>query len=187
VPFIRGTIDVATDNALTNIVTIHYTYITEKTSKGSADTRYSVLSDIINGKIGTVMSVGKENAAMVRIDTAIGVNDFYSNRTGTEELVSAKRNEGGFIHVVNTINEDENMRNTFKVDMVINNVRRIEADEDHNLPEKVEVKGCTFDFRNTLLPVSFVAYSNAAMDYYEGLDASPKHPVFTKLWGRQIS
>ena len=25
------------------------------------------------------------------------------------------------------------------------------------------------------------------MNYYESLDASSKHPVFTKLWGKQIS
>lgn len=187
VQFIRGSIDVATDNALTNIVTVHYTYVVATTKKGTANATYGVLADIYNGKTGTVMSVGKDNAAKVRIDTSIGVNDFYSNRTGTEELVSAKRNEGGFIHIVNQISEDETTRNTFKVDMIINNVRRIEADPERNLPEKVEVKGCTFGYGGTLLPVSFIAYNAGAMDYYEGLEASPKNPIFTKLWGRQVS
>ena len=31
-----------------------------------------------------------------------------------EELVSAKRNEGGFVHTTNVLAEDEKVRNTFK-------------------------------------------------------------------------
>lgn len=185
--FIQGEIQVATDNECLNIVSVHYTYVTATTSKGSADSRWAVLNNIINGVYGTVMAKGKDSAAKVRIDSAIALNDFYVDREGQETLVSAKRNEAGFIHIVDSIAEDEKTRNTFKTDMIITNVRHIEADEDKKLPEKAIVKGAIFDFRGALLPVEFTALNSGAINYFEGLDASAKEPVFTKVWGRQVS
>lgn len=185
--FIQGEIQVATDNECLNIVSVHYTYVTATTSKGSADSRWAVLNNIINGVYGTVMAKGKDNAAKVRIDSAIALNDFYTERDGQETLVSAKRNEAGFIHVVDSIAEDEKTRNTFKTDMIITNVRHVDADEEKNYPEKAIIKGAIFDFRGALLPVEFTALNAGAINYFEGLDASAKEPVFTKVWGRQVS
>lgn len=185
--FIQGEIQVATDNECLNIVSVHYTYVTATTSKGSADSRWAVLNNIINGVYGTVMAKGKDSAAKVRIDSAIALNDFYVERDGQETLVSAKRNEAGFIHIVDSIAEDEKTRNTFKTDMIITNVRHIDADEEKNLPEKAIIKGAIFDFRGALLPVEFTALNSGAINYFEGLDASAKEPVFTKVWGRQVS
>jgi len=34
------------------------------------------------------MEHGADRAAKIRIDSQIGVNEFYSNRNGTDELVS---------------------------------------------------------------------------------------------------
>ena len=185
--FIQGEIQVATDNECLNIVSVHYTYVTATTSKGSADSRWAVLNNIINGVYGTVMAKGKDSAAKVRIDSAIALNDFYVDRDGQETLVSAKRNEAGFIHMVDALAEDEKTRNTFKTDMIITNVRHVDADEEKNLPEKAIVKGAVFDFRGALLPVEFTALNAGAINYFEGLDASAKEPVFTKVWGRQVS
>ena len=185
--FIQGEIQVATDNECLNIVSVHYTYVTATTSKGSADSRWAVLNNIINGVYGTVMAKGKDNAAKVRIDSAIALNDFYVDREGQETLVSAKRNEAGFIHIVDALAEDEKTRNTFKTDMIITNVRHVDADEEKNYPEKAIIKGAIFDFRGALLPVEFTALNAGAINYFEGLDASAKEPVFTKVWGRQIS
>ena len=185
--FIMGTIDIATDDALTNVIPVHYTYVTATTAKGSANNTYSVLKDIIDGKVATVMSAGKENAAKARIDSAIGLNEFYSTRNGAEELVSAKRNEGGFIHLVNSLIEDETKRNTFKADMVITNVKHVDADEERKTNAYIVVKGGIFDFRGAILPVEFTTSNQGAMDYYEGLEASSTNPIFTCVWGRQIS
>lgn len=186
--FIMGTIDIATDNALTNIVPVHFTYVTATTGKGSANATYTVLKDIIDGKHATIMNGGKDNAVKVRIDSAIGLNEFYTDRNGVTELVSAKRNEGGFVHVMNEpLNEDENQRNTFKVDMVITGVTRVEPNEERNIKEHALVKGCIFDFRGAALPVDFTAFNSGAIDYFEGLEASNKNPIFTCLWGKQIS
>ena len=186
-PFISGTISIATDNALTNIVQIHFTYVTQTTAKGTPNATYSILQNIIDGTIGNYMADGEDKTAKLRVDSAIGLNEFYSDRNGKEELVSTKRNEGGFVHTTTTLIDDEKQRNTFKCDMIITNVTHIDADEEHNIPEKVIVKGAIFDFRKSLLPVEFTATNPGAMAYYEGLGASPSEPVFTKLWGRQVS
>lgn len=185
--FISGNIDIATDDAMTNIVTIHYTYVTETTSKGKANNTYLVLKDIIDGTLGSVMTNGAENAAKLRVDSAIGLNEFYSDRNGKEELVSAKRNEGGFIHTVNVLAEDEKTRNTFDVDMIITGTRMMEADEEKGLPEKMILKGAIFDFRNALLPVELSVLNPRAISYFESLDISSSAPVFTRLQGRQVS
>lgn len=186
-PFISGTISVATDNALTNIVQVHFTYVTATTSKGAANATYTVLKNICDGVVGTYMKDGLENAGKVRIDSVIGLNEFYVDRNGKEELVSTKRNEGGFVHLTNTLVEDENMRNTFECDMVITKVSHIDADEEKGLPEKAIVKGAIFDFRKALLPVEFSAINPGAIAYYESLEASNSEPVFTKVWGNQVS
>lgn len=185
--FIAGTVEIATDDAGVNIVPVHFTYVTATTSKGKANASFGTLSDIINGKLGTVMKDGADKAAKLRIDSAIGLNEFYSDRNGEEELVSVKRNEGGFIHVVNALNEDEKTRNTFEVDMIITNVNRIEANEERQTPEKVIVRGVTFNFRNDILPIELSVTNANAMDYFEGLGASGKEPVFTRVRGRQVS
>ena len=185
--FITGTIDIATDDALLNIVSVHFTYVTATTSTGKSNSSFPILSNIINGTHGTVMANGKDNAVKLSIDSAIGLNEFYSDRNGTEELISVKRNEGGFIHVVTDLNADEKKRNTFDVDIVITNVRHVDADDEKNLPEKAIIKGAIFDFRKALLPVEFTAINPHAISYFEGLGATTKTPVFTQIKGRQIS
>lgn len=186
-PFIAGTIGIATDDAMTNVVTVHFTYVTEKFGSGKPNDTYTTLNNIINGTFGTYMKDGADKAIKVRVDSAIGLNEFYTDRDGKEELVSAKRNEGGFVHKVDFLDADEKVRNTFKVDMIINNVTRIEENEEKKIPEKVVVKGAIFDFRKNLLPVEFSATNPHAMDYFEGLGATQKEPVFTCVWGRQVS
>lgn len=186
-PFISGTISIATDNALTNIVPVHFTYVTEKTAKGSANATYSLLQNIIDGVVGTYMKDGADKAAKLRIDSVVGLNEFYAERNGKDELVSQKTNEGGFVHTTTMLNEDEDARNTFECDIVINQVVHVDADDERKIPEKALVRGVIFNFRNEILPVEFVAYNPGAIAYYEGLEASASNPVFTKLWGNQVS
>lgn len=185
--YISGTVQIATDDAQTNIVPVHFTYVTATTSKGNQNATFGILKDIIEEKYHSIMKHDANSAVKLRIDSAIGLNDFYTERNGEDVHVSAKRNEGGFVHITNEISEDEKTRNTFETDMLITNVTRIEADEERQLPEKVIVKGAIFDFRKSLLPLEFSATNPNAMNYFEGLGASSKEPVFTKVWGRQIS
>ncbi len=186
-PFITGTVSIATDDAMTNIVPVHFTYVTATFGSGKPNDTYTVLSNIINGTFGTYMKDGAEKAVKLRIDSAIGLNEFYTDRNGKEELVSAKRNEGGFVHKVDALDEDEKVRNTFKADMIINCVTHVDANEENNLPEKCVVKGAIFNFRKDLMPIEFSATNPNAMRYFESLDASQRNPVFTCVWGRQVA
>ena len=186
--YLAGTISIATDGAeCLNVVPVHFSYVTEKTSTGKENRSYKILKDICDGVIGTVMANGKENAGKLHVDTAIDLNEFYSERDGKEELVSAKRLEGGFISKVPEISGDITKRNQFKVDMLITNVARVEANEERSIPEYAKVGGYIFNFRREALPVTFSATNPAAMDYFEGLNASGKAPVFTQVWGSQLS
>ena len=186
--YISGNVEIATDDALVNIVSVHFSYVTPTTAKGTANATYAILADIISGRHASIMGDGAEKAAKLRIDSAIGLNEFFTDRNGKEELVSAKRNEGGFVHVVSgAINPDEKARSTFETDIVITGVKHIDADPEKDLPEKAVVSGAIFDFRKSLLPVEFTVLNANAIKYFEGLDASTKTPVFTKVKGRQVS
>lgn len=185
--FISGNIEIATDDAVLNIVPVHFTYVTATTSTGKENATFGTLMNIINGVIPSVMGAGADKAGMLRCDSAIGLNEFYSDRNGKEELVSVKRNEGGFVHMATSLDEDEKNRNTFECDIIITNVRHIDADEDKGIEDKAIVKGAIFDFRNNLLPVELSVTNPNAMSYFEGLEASAKNPVFTKVRGRQVS
>ena len=190
--FISGTIDIATNDKKTNIVPVHFTYVTAVTASGKENATFTTLKNIIDGKIGcyTNPEVG-DNAAKLRVDSAIGLNEFYSDRSGAEELVSVKRNEGGFVHVAQSISENENQRSTFEADVVIVGVREREAVEDDSgnvtSPAKAIIDGRIFNFRKEMLPITFSAINPKAIDYFVGLEASPKNPVFTKVRGQIVS
>lgn len=185
--FISGTISIATDDAMTNIVPVHFTYVTATFGSGKPNDTFTTLSNIINGTFGSYMKDGADKAVKLRVDSALGLNEFFTDRNGKEELVSAKRNEGGFVHKVDALDEDEKVRNTFKADMVINCVTHVDGDPEKGTTDKVVVKGAIFDFRKSLLPIEFSATNPNAMRYFESLEASQRNPVFTCVWGRQVS
>ena len=183
--FINGILNVATDDKGMNVVPVHFSYVTATTSKGGTNNTYNALSRIIDEN-PSVVKVGRDNAMKVRIDSAIGLNEFYADLKD-EKPVCAKRNEGGFVHIVNELDEDEKKRSYFETDMLITGVRDVEADPDRNLPAKVVVMGYDFDFRNALLPVEYSVLNENGMKYFQKLDCSPANPTFTKVWGRQVS
>ena len=186
-PFISGSISIATDDAMTNIVPVHFTYVTANFGSGKPNDTYTTLNNIINGTFGTYMKDGIDKAIKLRVDSALGLNEFFTDRNGKEELVSAKRNEGGFVHKVDALDEDEKVRNTFKVDMIINCVTHVDGDPEKGTTDKAVIKGAIFNFRKDLMPIEFSATNANAMRYFEGLGATQKNPVFTCVWGRQVS
>lgn len=185
--YISGTIDIATDNAMTNIVQVHFTYETPTFARsGNTNSRYTTLFNIINGVTKCYMTDGKA-AATIRVDSQLALNEFYSNRSGQDELVSVKRNEGGFIHINDPLNEDEQKRNTFHCSMVITGMRRVEADEDKHIEEHGVLKGYVFDFRGTPMPMEFNVYKPDAITYFENAEISEREPMFTEIRGNQIT
>ena len=185
--YITGTIELVTDNAMTNIVPIHFTYVTALTKSGSENRTFKTLSNIIDENICSVMKHGKDKAQKFVVDTAMDVNEFYVEREGKEELVSSMRNEGGFISSVDALNEDEKARATFDSDIIIYKVQHFDEDPEKELPEKAIVNGYVMNFRNDFLPVKYTVFNANAIAYFEDLEASEKHPVFTRVRGQQVS
>ena len=179
--FIAGNVDIATDEDGLNVIPVHFTYVTEETAKGDKNRTFGVLKQIIDGA-ATWLADGKDAALKVKVDTALALNDFYT-QDGT--LVSVKKNEGGFVSVINGELSLENERNTFTVDMLITGVNRTEKDEEKNINEDfVTVRGAIFNFRNELLPVDFLVRNIDGMKYFEDLEVSGAAPIYTKVWGR---
>lgn len=179
--FIAGDIEIAVDEAGLNVIPVHFTYVTPTTSSGAENRTFSVLKKIIDGG-KTWITNGKDEALKVRIDTAIALNDFYT-QDGT--LVSTKKNEGGFVSIINGELAPENERNTFTVDMLITAVNRIEKNEEKNINEDfVTVRGAIFNFRNELLPLDFLVRNADGMKYFEDLGVTGAEPLYTKVWGR---
>ena len=186
--YIMGTVDIATDEDLLNVISVHFSFVSEPQEKDKPimKQRYETLANIMNGTIKSCLNDGKDVAAKLQISSAIGLNEFYSERNGVEELVSVKRNEGGFIRSQSPLN-DPNDRNTFDTDMIIISAKRVEADEERDTPEKVIIGGYIFDFRGAIMPVEYTVLAPGAMNYFEGLEPTKKNPVFTRVKGHQIS
>ena len=178
--YISGNLNIAVDEDGMNVITIHFTNVTAVTSKGNKNSTFTTLNKIIDNPENTWITGGKDNAFKVKVDTALALNDFYAN-DGT--LVSAKRNEGGFVSFVNELCPIED-RNTFQMDMVINRVQRVEADEEKGIKEDyLKLCGAVFNFKNDLLPVEFIVKNVTGIVYFENLDISPKNIIYTKVWG----
>lgn len=185
--YITGTIDIATDDAMQNVVSIHYTYITATTSKGNANRTYGVLASIMDGTYHNFMEHG--DGVKIQAFPSVDLNEFYVDPSAgeTEErLVSNKRNEGGYLSIVRTLLE-EDKRNQFKCDMIVTKVTEIEANEEQGLAARATVGGCVFNFRNELLPVEFVVTNPAAINYFLSQDASSSNPFPTQVWGPEVS
>jgi len=178
--FISGTIEIMTDDAGLNVVPVNYRYVTEKTKAGKDNATYKTLMSIIQSPGKTFQDVGTA-ALKVKADTALGLNDFYNAQN---ELVTYKLNDGGFVHLVPTLTDN---RNTFEVDMLINNVVVREADADKGWDEVMFVKGATFNFMGSILPIDLVVRDAGGMKFFENLGATPAEPVFMKVWGQVLS
>lgn len=174
--FYNGSISIATDEACTNIVKVFYTYVVATTKAGKANNTFTNIAKLLEGG-NSVTAVGKENAALVSIDTSFAENNFWSARN--EEIVSQARLEGGFLSIVNTLNADESQRATFEVDAVINGVKRTVPDEE-DAEEFVKLNSAVFNFRNDIQVVEFKSYAGA--DFFEDL-VSDGAPHFLRLFG----
>ena len=170
--YIGGIVKIATDEDLTNIIDVHFTYVTPKTKSGSDNQNYTLL---------------KQNAEKLQIDGALDVNEFFVDRNGEESFVSAKQVNGSFVRKIAVLNEDVDKRAYFETDIVLTGCTHVDEDEEKGRSEKVILKGAIFNFRDDLLPVEYDVFDPNAMTYFEGLEISSKNPAATKVRGRIIS
>lgn len=178
--FINGDLFVAVDEDGMNVLPVFFRYVTPTTKNGTPNRTYEVLKKIIDNPEKTWIVGGKENAYKVKINTQLGLNDYF-NQEG--ERVSVKRNEGGFVTLLNNLDPTLD-RNKFTLDMVITKVTHHDANpEREGDTDCTYLKGAVFGYRNTLLPVEFVVRDPEGMNYFESLEPSDSAPVATRVWG----
>lgn len=179
-PYIKGSIDIATDDECLNIVSVYFGYTAQKYSSGKENLNYNMLKNIISGAYKNVMHDGAEAAARFSVDSAIALNEFYGRDNA---LVSQMRTESVITRLkpIGTFNEKESERNRFVMDTVVTNVKFVEGDDEKQTRDKVVVSGYGFGYKNALLPVSFVSYHPGAIDYFQNVEK----PLMTKITGTQ--
>lgn len=175
--FITGTVSIETEPGNVDVVTFRYVGDNNKTDN------FKVLKSIAEGKNKTVVNSSLDEAALIKIDSTIGVGDFYDIKN--EQIVSPQRNEGGFIHLVNSISESKEDRSSFSADTVITAVKEIEADEEKEIEHHLELRCGTFNYRKDLIPFILTVFNKEAINYF--LNLNLETPIFTKVWGVQKS
>ena len=183
--YIAGTIDVATDSSLKNIIQVHYSYVAPTYSSGKPNSSYTAMKRIIDsGK--TVLTDGYDEATSIRLNPSYQTNDYF--REGQDTPVSSPRNEGGFVTIVTPDKmrpEGDSGRNKFSFDIVISGVTEKVPDEGDDY---VVVDGIVFNYNNSAIyPISLTARNKDAMKYFMNLDASKSNPVYTKVWGKIVN
>lgn len=179
--YIQGELNIATDEDATNVVTVWFQYVapTYPAKNGKPErpnATYNTLAQIIENT--TTYEEAGTNAQKVRIDGNVGVNDWY-NRDG--ELVSTKRFEGSFVHLMNAGEKLAERPATFETDMVISNIA--EREMENAAENYVNVTGYVFNFRQDVLPVTFTVRGEGGMKYFLDQDT----PMVTKVWGDIVS
>ena len=179
--FIAGNVEIAVDEEGMNVIPVHFTYVTETTKSGAKSPTYTALKKIIDEN-RTWASQGKDKAQKIQVNSALALNDFYN---ANDELVSAKVNEGGFVTLLLDTAElrPEKERNTFNTDIVITSVKRVEKDEEKNIPEDYDVvRGAIFNFRNEILPLEYTIKLATGMKYFEDKAPSASAPTSSRGW-----
>ena len=185
-PYIRGSIDIATDDKLTNIVTINFTYIT------LTDKKYPILKGIIDKIYPTIMTDGAEAATAISCSTSIEINEWFTDKTldenGQPTLTSVRRLNGGFINIIPRAElRDEIQRDKFLVDVLLTSAVLKEADEEKGYPEKLTLKGWMFNFKEEAFPISFSVLNPDAISYFMSQEPSSKEPLYTQVGGYIVS
>lgn len=180
--YIRGELNVATDDEASNVVTIWFQYVPKvwpaKNGKPERENpTYAELARLIN-TAKTFESEGTA-ATKVRISGSLDVNDFYT-REG--ELASPKRIGGSFVHVLNGPISPNPA--TFDIECILSQAlpKEVEDGEDY-----LTLKGYTFDFRNAILPFEVNVRIPAAITYFENQEISSSNPLVTNIKGNIVS
>lgn len=177
--YISGDLEIAVDEEGLNIIPVHFTYTTAFYASGKANNSFTILQKIIETENNTWLSGGKENAVKVKIDCDFTLNNFFAE---DGSRVAAKRVEGRFVNLVSEFSEK---RNIFRFDMLVEGVRRVEADPEKYIEKDYDVvHGLVFSYNNAILPIELNIYSPGGMEFFENLEPSGANPYYTKLWGK---
>lgn len=171
--FINGEINVATDDAAMNVVTVRFDFVYPTKKDGSTNNVYKVLEKLID-EAETYEEVGTD-ATKVRILGSIAVNDFVGNNG---EMVAARMIRGGFIS--DDVSRNPQLGASFDADILIAGVTEREIEDGDNY---AQVRGYVFNFFGDAIPVTLEARDEAAANYFLSLDASSSNPILTEVKG----
>ena len=174
---IMGIVNVATDDDALNVVPVNF-FVNEKTKAGKTNATFTNLHQII-AENKTYEECGTD-AARVRIQGAIDVNDFYG-RDG--QLVTGKRVRGSFLHFLNAgeaISSDKVPATSFEADVLLQAAVESESNDGSDY---VSLRGFVFNYRGDVLPVTFSVQSEGGKNFFLGEDISAANPYFGKVWG----
>lgn len=175
--YIRGELNVATDDEATNIITLWYQYEPEFNKNGKPNSKYEELSRLLDSN--NTFEQNGTSADKIRVNGALQTNDFYT-REG--ELASPKRIAGGFVHALNTPISDTPA--TFNIDCVLS--KCVETERENEEPY-VTLSGYCFNFRDEIFPFDVNVRSQAGMDYFLGEDISSNNPMVTTIKGNIVN
>lgn len=188
--YLAGDVIIATDSKCTNLVKVKYRYATPTFANGNINRNYEILKKIADGEIKSVMSDGNSEANYLSISkSSILENKFFPN--GSEEMVSTQGFDGGFISVIPDFKKDRmDDRSSFETDFLITRTftkEKVSPTDPSIVSTELLLKGFVFAYDNSLQEVTFTVTNPKAIDYFVGLDISPKHFVFTKVKGALVS
>lgn len=179
--YIRGVMNVATDDEGLNVVAVHFTYVVPTYKSGKENPNFTYLKSIIdraeNGTLKTFENAGAD-AEKVTITGDLSLNEFV-NQEG--DVIAAKQIRGSF---VGPMTARDQMGATFDLEVLLSNAttREVEDGDDY-----MNVSGYAFNFRNEILPVQFSVHSKGGINYFEGADISSKDPFFGTVSGEVVS
>lgn len=181
IEYINGSLNVATDEDGANVVPVRFNFVTEKYGKsGKENPAWAVLNDI-EDENKTWEDQGKDGAYKIRLTCAASSNPFVGQ---DGNMVDRPCINVKFAHPANN-GFNEEMRNSFKFDMVVINYinREVENGDNYGI-----INGYVFDsYYKEATPVSLTIRNKNGMKYFESLDASTANPVGVNCWGNIVS
>lgn len=173
--FIMGDVQVAVNADSTNVIPVHFSFISEMTKNNQPNRTYNNLMRIINeGK--TVKDDGEDADWITITNGTIELND-YPGRDG--EMRSVPRVGARFAD----FNRSKQYTNLFEADTLINAATLVEGNPENGTSDRVDLKGAVFSFRNEFMPITFMIDDQRGMDYFLGENISNNNMMFTKLYG----
>lgn len=161
---IRGSVIVATDNDMCNLVEVHFLPQAKTYSTGKENNNYKVLKKLIDeGK--SVVNNGEKDAFNLRISASLTTNPYYFKDNGSNDYTFREpmQIKGNFIH----IDEKAKPYNGFNVDCLIENIEDM-LNSDGTASENKKVKVRVFDdYRKEFMPFSMVIESPEGIDYIQ--------------------
>ena len=110
-------------------------------NSGKPNKTYAVLDDMLAGNYKTVVDHG-EDADWISCIGSINVSYFVSKASSADDdLARAQKMRGAFINP----NKEKKYSNKWKLDMLVTNIREIDADEEKKMPRFVKVGGSFVD------------------------------------------